>query len=92
MQRHHFLPFMQQQEVLCGEERNKVALAREVVKIKVLTVDTSSVLMLKGDCATLFSSFHSNLPSEYYTAKTFNMKEIQQGDQCWELIFQTGIG
>jgi len=60
---HRFLPFMQQQEVLCGEERSKVALAPEVVKIKLLKVDTSSVLMLKGDCVALFSSFHSNLPS-----------------------------
>jgi hypothetical protein len=42
-----------------------VALARDVVKMKLLTVDTNSVLMLKGDCAVLFSLFHSNLPSEY---------------------------
>lgn len=63
---HCFLSFMQQQEVLCGEERrSKVALARDVVKMKLLTVDTNSVLMLKGDCAALFSLFHSNLPSEY---------------------------
>lgn len=48
-----------------GEKRSKVALAREVVKTKLLTVYTSSVLMLKGDCVALFSLFHSNLPSEY---------------------------